>query len=263
MAVEILPTGGVFPTSYVHTVTLFTLETLYDYVLKGCFIFVYIMIVFIVIDDIVSAFLHQDNIPLWKSFRSYIDSAMLLVSFSLLCKLLDLPKNVISPQLGLGSLILYLMIPSIASKCMKTYTDDPNIYKNFGELHFYDRLFSNINALLLLTVYIRTFKYLSFIDTMHQFSITLYRSAVDLFWFAFLFLIMVFAYATSGVMLFGKVDRNFKNMQTALLTILRMLVSHIDYDSIKEANSTMSGVFVSSYIFLVFFFILVSLSAFA
>lgn len=162
-------------------------------------------------------------------------------------------------QLGFGSCILYLTLPVLSSKCLKTYKDDPNSYKNFGELHFYDTLFSNTNALLLLLVYIRTFKYLRFVDTMHQFKITLYRSAVGLFWFASLFLIMVFAFAISGVILFGKSDKNFMNLRSAVLALLRMLVSHIEYDRIKEANSTMSGLYVSSYIFLVFFFILVSL----
>lgn len=153
---------------------------------------------------------------------------------------------------------VYSILPKLAEKCLKAYKKDPNTYNNFGELHFYDRLFSNINAILLITIYLRTFKYLSLLNTIHNFSITIFRSAVDLFWFVCLFLIMVLAYAMAGVIMFGNKDKNFINLRTALLSLLRMLISHIDYDSMKHANSTFSGVFVSTFIFIVFFFILVS-----
>lgn len=153
---------------------------------------------------------------------------------------------------------MYVALPKISEKCLQSYKDDPNTYKNFGELHFFDNLFSNFNAILLWMVYVRTFKYMAFNDTMQQFSVTLYRSAVVLFLFVFLFLIMVFAYAMSGAILFGQDDKNFMDITSAVLTLLKMLVSHIDYDSIYKANSTMAGLFVSSYIMLVFFFILVS-----
>lgn len=153
---------------------------------------------------------------------------------------------------------MYVALPQISEKCLQSYKNDPNTYKNFGEIHFLDNLFSNVNAILLLMVFVRTFKYMAFNDTMQQFSITLYRSAVSLIWFVFLFLIMIFAYAMSGVMLFGQDDKNFIDMKSAVLTLLKMLVSHIDYDSIYQANSSMAGLFVSSYIMLVFFFILVS-----
>lgn len=151
----------------------------------------------------------------------------------------------------------YILLPLKRNECVRKIQSNPNIYANCGGLHLIENLFSNTNAVLLFVAYIRAFKYLSFNDTMRQFSMALRKSAFGMFWFVSLFLVMVCAYATSGTLLFGVSNENFGSLSQAFLTVLRMLAGDMNYEELHKANYALAGLYVNTFIIVVSFFILV------
>lgn len=76
--------------------------------------------------------------------------------------------------------------------------------------------------------------------------------------FGFMFLIVFIAFAQLGYILFGTENENFRTYGDSILTLLRAVLGDFDYLAIEKANRVLGPIFFVTYIFFVFFVLLVT-----
>lgn len=73
-----------------------------------------------------------------------------------------------------------------------------------------------------------------------------------------MFLIVFIAFAQLGYILFGTENENFRTYGDSILTLLRAVLGDFDYLAIEKANRILGPIFFVTYIFFVFFVLLVT-----
>lgn len=73
-----------------------------------------------------------------------------------------------------------------------------------------------------------------------------------------MFFIVFIAYAQLGYILFGTENSDFRTYADSVLTLLRTVLGDFDYLAIERANRILGPIYFVTYIFFVFFVLLVS-----
>lgn len=76
-----------------------------------------------------------------------------------------------------------------------------------------------------------------------------------------MFLIVFVAYAQLGYILFGTENPDFRTYADSVLTLLRTVLGDFDYLAIERSNRILGPIYFITYIFFVFFVLLVSASS--
>lgn len=92
---------------------------------------------------------------------------------------------------------------------------------------------------------------------MYTTPIILLQCALDVLGFSVMFFIIFIAFAELGYLLFGTQVESFSTFGTSMFTLLRTILGDFDYMEIERANRILAPIFFLSYIFLVFFILLV------
>lgn len=77
-----------------------------------------------------------------------------------------------------------------------------------------------------------------------------------------MFSIVFIAYAQLGYILFGTENENFRTYVDSIFTLLRTVLGDFDYLAIEKANRVLGPIYFVTYIFFVFFVLLVIASNF-
>jgi hypothetical protein len=93
---------------------------------------------------------------------------------------------------------------------------DTNQFPDFDSIAFWQMQFNYIVAVITFICWIKIFKYVSFNKTMTQLSSTLSRCVKDILGFAVMFLIVFFAYAQLGYLLFGTSVKDYSTFANTL-----------------------------------------------
>jgi hypothetical protein len=109
------------------------------------------------------------------------------------------------------------------------------------------RVLSMISCLSVL----RFLKYLNGIEQISFMWRVVGSAKVDLFAFATVFVLLLGAFTLLCTMLWGAAERNFHNIPTAFLSLLRMTVGTLDFDYsiMKEHEPTLAPVFLTLFMF--------------
>ena len=109
------------------------------------------------------------------------------------------------------------------------------------------RVLSMISCLSVL----RFLKYLNGIEQISFMWRVVGSAKVDLFAFATVFVLLLGAFTLLCTMLWGAAERNFHNIPTAFLSLLRMTVGMLDFDysTMKEHEPTLAPVFLTLFMF--------------
>ncbi len=87
------------------------------------------------------------------------------------------------------------------------------------------------------------------------------QSAKDVAGFGVMFCIVFMAFAQLGYLLFGTQVKDFSQFSDAIFTLLRTILGDFDFHAIEQANRFLGPAFFLSYVFFVFFVLLVRHSA--
>lgn len=106
-------------------------------------------------------------------------------------------------------------------------------------------------ALLLFLSVMKIFKYMYHIEQVSFLFRVVGSASRELAAFFFTFIIMLFAFSMFAVALFGNAERNFHNVPTAFISLLRMTVGTLDYDypKLQAQSPTYSWMFVVMFLF--------------
>ena len=91
-------------------------------------------------------------------------------------------------------------------------------------------------------------QYLKFSGHLSAFLVILSNAAYDLLFFLVMFFIITFGYAVAGYALFGSQMVRFKDITVSFLSLLRVLRANFDYLAMHNADPTLSGLFLVSYL---------------
>lgn len=159
---------------------------------------------------------------------------------------------------------------------LERHVNAPHEFVNFEIFVQRQKQFKNLVGVCLFLAWIKSLKYLSFNKTMMQFSTTLsrviyhcwfnsqfvsrvphFQCSRDLLGFGLMFSIVFVAYAQLGYIAFGNELQDFHTFSSAIFTLFRTILGEFDYLEIERANRILGPIYFMSYIFFVFFVLLV------
>ena len=152
-------------------------------------------------------------------------------------------------------LLNFFMLYSVNTK-LEGLMKLPFQYADFTGLSKVSKSFTYLAGFNVFVAWLKVFKYLSFNKTMLQLSGTLSKCAKELSGFTVMFMIIFFAFAELGYLLFGTQIADFKNVIMAGFTLFRTVLGDFNFQIIEQADSTFGPLYFLSYIFFVFFVLL-------
>ncbi|KAM6123058.1 polycystin-2-like protein 2 [Phoenicopterus ruber ruber] len=234
LVVEFPATGGALSSSHIYSVKLLRYVTYYDYFLASCeIVFCLFIITFTIQETIKIVKLKKDY---FRSAWNWLDLLLLVVS------ILAIAFNI------------YRTVE--VSLLMEELLSDAHVYPNFYFLAFWQVLYNDMIAVNIFFAWIKIFKYISFNKTMTQLSSTLSRCAKDIIGFAIMFLIIFFAYAQLGYLVFGSQVEEFSTFQNCIFTQFRIVLGDFNFETIEAANRILGPVYFITFVFFVFFVLL-------
>eukprot|EP00116_Pleurobrachia_bachei_P000629 sb/3460891/ len=133
---------------------------------------------------------------------------------------------------------------------------DVDTFTSFENIAFYEMIYNDNAAICLFLTWMKVFKFINVTKTMRYFSTTLSRCCKDILSFSLMFLIVFFAFAQLGQLLFGTVNRDFSSFLDSTYTLFRIILGDFDFLALERARNLLGPIFFISYIFLVFFILL-------
>jgi len=110
-----------------------------------------------------------------------------------------------------------------------------------------------INALIAV---LKVFKYLQISTTLNSLWRTIVFAFNDILNFMVFFIVVMFMFSITGIVLFGSVHRDWCGVNIALSTLFRIILGQIDFQGIAEINYWASFVYFFMFIILVFLILL-------
>ncbi|KAJ7324463.1 hypothetical protein JRQ81_017483 [Phrynocephalus forsythii] len=236
LVVEFPATGGAIPSWQIRTVKLLRYVSTWDFFIVACEIVFCVFIFYYVVEEILELRIHK--LQYFKSIWNILDIVVILLSI-----------------VAIG---FHIFRTTEVNRLMGQLLRNPSIYADFEFLAFWQTQYNNMNAVNLFFAWIKIFKYISFNKTMTQLSSTLARCAKDILGFAIMFFIVFFAYAQLGYLLFGTQVENFSTFIKCIFTQFRIILGDFDYNAIDNANRILGPIYFVTYVFFVFFVLLVS-----
>ena len=141
---------------------------------------------------------------------------------------------------------------------LKPLLAEPDLYADFAFLAYWSRNFQYAAGLAIFIAWIKVFKYISFNKTMSQLAGTITRSMPDLGGFSIMFFIIFFAYAQVAYLLFGPYVKDFSTLRDTTYTQLRLILGDFNFADIEQAHEVLGPMYFISYVFFVFFILMVS-----
>lgn len=149
----------------------------------------------------------------------------------------------------------------VVNSLLKGLLAEPEIYADFAYLAVWSRYFQYAAGLSVFIAWIKVFKYISFNKTMSQLAGTITRSLPDLGGFSIMFFIVFFAYAQVAYLLFGPYVKDFSTLKDTAYTQLRLILGDFQFADIERAHELWGPVYFISYVFFVFFILMVSFNS--
>jgi len=234
LAFEFPPTGGIELSSSFRTVKLLRYVNGNDYwVLAFETLFAFFVLYYII----------EEVMEIKKVKLEYFNSGWNVMD---LC--------VISVSLFNIAISIYTEV--VVGNLLKPLLAEPFTYGDFDTLSWWTEQSLNIFAINIFFAWLKLFKYISFNRTMAQLSETISRCAPDVLAFQFMFLIVFFAYAQYGYLLFGPKLYDFHSFSQASYTLLRTMLGDFDFPAFVSAHKVLGPGYFIFYIFVVFFILL-------
>ncbi|XP_070544814.1 polycystin-2-like protein 1 isoform X3 [Ptychodera flava] len=234
LVTEFPPTGGAIPSWDFRTVKLLRYVSAFDYFILACEGIFCLFIAYYVVEEILEIKLNK-----WSYFKSVWNCLdLLVIGLSLVCIAFSLYRT------------------NAVDKMLISLLEEPDKYADFEYLSYWQNMYNNMLAVLVFFAWIKVFKYISFNKTMTQLSSTLSRCGKDLMGFSIMFLIVFFAYAQLGYLIFGTQIDDFKSFGDSIFTLFRIILGDFDFHELEQANRIMGPIFFCTYVFFVFFVLL-------
>ena len=132
----------------------------------------------------------------------------------------------------------------------------PFEFADFSSLSEISKTYTYLAGFNVFVAWVKVFKYLSFNKTMTQLSGTLSKCSKELSGFTVMFLIIFFAFAQLGFLLFGTQVEDFNHFVNACYTLFRTILGDFNFVVIEQADTLFGPIYFLSYIFFVFFVLL-------
>ncbi|XP_064550061.1 polycystin-2-like [Drosophila montana] len=243
---EVMPTGLVFPSAVIKCIPL------------ECFLFMDTLriIAGVIFYLIIIYYTYQEVYEIcWLSTKAYIkcmsnypDLIFLLASYYVLAY-------------NIWHLFEIRRIKS-------AYERDSSSYINMDTLIVGWETYINAMAILAFTAWTKLIRFLSFHRTQRRLVATVRMSMKNILGFLFIYVILVFAFAQLGTILFGDELEQFSSNYASIVTMIRVIMSDVDFGQLNEIQPVLApifslGIILSFYIISVNLFVAIYLAAYS
>eukprot|EP00759_Apiculatamorpha_spiralis_P053223 PhF_6_TR612/c1_g1_i1/m.793 len=130
------------------------------------------------------------------------------------------------------------------------FPDSLDYIQNTYQLQVY---FNSLNCVL---SFLKLLKFVRLNDRLNILTRTLSACAQNILGVLILFVLVIFAYAITGAMLFGGGLSDYRNIGTSFSTCMRIVIGNFDYDSMKQENRSVAFIFFWTFVVLANFVLL-------
>lgn len=153
LAIEILPTGGIFPFHNIKVFHILRLAEAKDYALVAVMVVFYFVILIYAVDLVLNLFIAEARHKMFLSVWTYLDIFIIILAFC--------------------SAVLSFYLPYALRLYIQENEARETEYFGMDKLSMCHLIYSNTTAALLFFVWVKAFKYIGFNKTMLQFTTTL------------------------------------------------------------------------------------------
>ncbi|OAF70046.1 Polycystin-2 [Intoshia linei] len=228
---EFPSTGSIITTPDIATVKFIRYASTFDYVVMGFEVLFVCFIIYYIIEEIME--INNLRKAYFKKFWNFIDVCIIILS--LLCIAFNIYRSfVVSNDLNIA----------IA---------DTRNFNDLSWLSYWQTLFDKMIAITAFVSWIKIFKYVGFNRTLSYLSKTISNSSTDLVGFAIMFFIVFLAFAQLGYLLFGSEIKDFRNYESCIYTLFRIILGDFNFQQLQQADEYLGPAYFILYIFFVFF----------
>uniref|UniRef100_A0A8C4VD31 Polycystin-2 n=1 Tax=Gopherus evgoodei TaxID=1825980 RepID=A0A8C4VD31_9SAUR len=237
LLVEFPATGGLITSWQFQPVKLIHYISTFDFFLAACEVAFCLFTLYYVIEEILEIHIHK--LHYFRSLWNCLDILIIVLSIA---------------AIGIN-----IYRRSTEDMLLKKQLEDQNAFPNFEPLAYWQIQFNNIAAVTVFFVWIKLFKFVSFNRTMNQLSTTMSRCAKDVIGFAIMFFIIFLAYAQLAYLVFGTQVDDFSTFQECVFTQFRIILGDFNFTEVEEANRVLGPIYFTTFVFFMFFILLVQL----
>ena len=231
---EFPATGGIFPQQDIQIIKLLKYAEYTDFLLLASELIFILFILYYVIEE--SFEIHEHGWAYFSVFGNVLDIIVIGTSIA---------------QIAINWYMLYFVTVKI-NQLMEL----PFEFADFSSLSALAKWANYLASFNIFVAWLKVFKYLSFNKTMNQLSGTLSRCSKELGGFTVMFVIIFFAFAELGYLLFGTQVNDYNTTITACYTLFRTILGDFNFVAIEQADPLFGPIYFLSYIFFVFFVLL-------
>eukprot|EP00040_Diaphanoeca_grandis_P020192 m.107400 g.107400 ORF g.107400 m.107400 type:complete len:688 (+) comp27793_c1_seq1:310-2373(+) len=232
---EFPASGGVSATSQFRTIKLIRYVDSYDYFVMACEIVFVLFVLYYTIEEALELY----SLGCYKYFTSNKWQWQVLDDIILVCSYI--------------SIFFYAYRTALVNNTLDDLIKDDTTYANFELVSVWQTSFNLLIALTLFLSWIKTFKYLSFNPTMYQMSQTLSQAAQDILGYTVMFLIVFFAFAQLGYLVFSSDTFGFHTFGDTVFTLFRIILGDFDFYALQQSHPVFGPIYFVVYVFVVFF----------
>ncbi|KAK3907504.1 Polycystin-2 [Frankliniella fusca] len=231
---ELPPSGGITPSYLFSTVKLIRYNDEYDHRILACEILFAVFCIYYSIEIIYDGTYFKLNF--FTTLDNWIDILNLALSWSSVWVLISRYVACLS------------ILQSNALKGMQELPD----YQNLKYIHL------TADRVTAVTLFCSCFKFYRFLhfDTIQYIYTTIMHCLKDMASFAFLFFIILFAYAQVGTLLFGTFAESYRSIEESSFTLLRIMMGEFHYQEITKILSLIGPIYIVSFVMFVVFLLL-------
>lgn len=230
---EFPASGGVVSSSQFRSMKLIRYVDAYDYFVLACEVVFVLFVLYYTVEEI----LELRKLGLYKYLTSSVWQVLDLVI--LVCSYV--------------SILFYAYRTVLIDNTLDDLIEDDATYANFEHVAYWQTEFNFLIALTLFLSWIKAFKYLSFNRTMYQMSETLSKCAKDIMGYTVMFLIVFFAFAQLGYLVFSSNTFGFHTFGDTIFTLFRIILGDFDFYALQQSHPVFGPIYFVTYVFVVFF----------
>ncbi|KAE8744965.1 hypothetical protein FOCC_FOCC008377 [Frankliniella occidentalis] len=231
---ELPPSGGITPSYLFSTVKLIRYNDEYDHRVMACEILFAVFCIYYSIELICDIIYFKLNF--WRKLDNWIDSLNLALSWSSVWVLI----------------YRYVICLSILQRDALRGIQELPDYQHLKYIHL---TADRITAVTLFCSCFKLYRFLHF-DTIQHIYTTIMYCMKDMISFAFLFFIILLAYAQLGTLLFGNFDESYRSIAESSFTLLRIMMGEFHYQEITKILCLIGPIYIVSFVMFVVFLLL-------
>ncbi|KAK3090876.1 hypothetical protein FSP39_015410 [Pinctada imbricata] len=136
------------------------------------------------------------------------------------------------------------------------FRENKDAYVNLNHLLMWDQIYHHVLSFLLFSSMLKLLQLIRFNTKISQLSSTLARARGPIISFFVVFTGIIMAFSSSGYMIFGRADPQYKSFFDSIETLMSMLMMKVDINNMLLVNGTLGYLYLFLFVLLIVFILI-------